>query len=207
MIDRGADWLHLPKSLRPDAIVLTHAHADHAYGLASGADCPVLATAETLALLARFPVADGRPITPRKPFFLGAVRFEAISVEHSVRAPAVGYRVSAAARSFFYVPDVAAIPERRRALHGAGLYIGDGATMVRSMVRRQGSRLIGHAPIRSQLVWCAAEGVRRAIFTHCGTGIVGGDGRKINSRLRRLARDRGIDARLAHDGLRISFDA
>ena len=47
MIDCGADWLGRMGSLRPSAIVLTHAHADHAGGLADGAPCPVYATAET----------------------------------------------------------------------------------------------------------------------------------------------------------------
>ena len=47
MIDCGADWLGRMGSLCPSAIVLTHAHVDHAGGLADGAPCPVYATAET----------------------------------------------------------------------------------------------------------------------------------------------------------------
>jgi glyoxylase-like metal-dependent hydrolase (beta-lactamase superfamily II) len=34
MIDCGLDWL---RPLRPDAIVLTHAHSDHTWGLKNGA--------------------------------------------------------------------------------------------------------------------------------------------------------------------------
>ncbi len=30
MIDRGRDWVRLPKSIVPDGILLTHAHDDHA---------------------------------------------------------------------------------------------------------------------------------------------------------------------------------
>ena len=33
MIDCGLDWLRKLRRLRPDAIVLTHAHPDHAWGL------------------------------------------------------------------------------------------------------------------------------------------------------------------------------
>jgi hypothetical protein len=100
-------------------------------------------------------------------------------------------------------PDVVAIHDRHAALHGAEFDIGDGATIQRSMVRRRDGALIGHAPITTQLGWCATEGVGRAIFTHCGSEIVKGDERRLAPRVRRLARERGLDARVAHDGLQM----
>src|SRR5438874_2077480 len=36
MIDCGLDWLGKFERLHPDAIVLTHAHPDHAWGLKNG---------------------------------------------------------------------------------------------------------------------------------------------------------------------------
>jgi Metallo-beta-lactamase superfamily len=51
MIDCGADWLDLLDAVSPTAIVLTHAHPDHAAGLARGASCPVFATKETWNLI------------------------------------------------------------------------------------------------------------------------------------------------------------
>ena len=74
-------------------------------------------------------------------------RVEAFPVEHSLLAPAVGYRVSSGPLAFFYVPDLASIRERHEALSGVALYIGDGATVSRSMVRRRDHNEIGHAPI------------------------------------------------------------
>jgi glyoxylase-like metal-dependent hydrolase (beta-lactamase superfamily II) len=47
MIDCGADWLGRLQAIAPTAIVLTHAHLDHAGGLAQGAPCPVNATGKT----------------------------------------------------------------------------------------------------------------------------------------------------------------
>jgi len=47
MIDCGLDWLGKFKRLRPSAIVLTHAHPDHAWGLKNGAPCPVYAPEKT----------------------------------------------------------------------------------------------------------------------------------------------------------------
>ena len=200
----GSDRLH---GIAPTAIVLTHAHADHAGGLAQGAPCVVYATSDTLHLLRRFPIRDRRRMPLKKSVTIGGIRFTAYPVQHSIRAPAVGYRVSAETGSFFYLPDVAKLPNAPDALCGVGVYIGDGATMRRSMVRVKGGKLIGHAPITTQLDWCANANVRRAIFTHCGSPIVRGDPRASSATVRRLGRERGIDARLARDGDRLSFPA
>jgi len=55
MIDCGADWLGRLHTIAPSAIVLTHAHLDHAGGLIHGAPCPVYATRETQRLLKSWP--------------------------------------------------------------------------------------------------------------------------------------------------------
>lgn len=205
MIDCGADWLKIFHKIRPTAIVVTHGHGDHAYGLAGGALCPVFATNETWALIDNFPIDDRRVVVPRKPFKVGGVHFEAFPVEHSLRAPAVGYRFKADRTAVFYVPDVAAIPDQDAALHGVAFYIGDGATVKRSMVRVRDHALTGHAPIAAQLKWCGEEKVARAIFTHCGSGIVRSDGRKIAAQVRRLSAAQGVKARIAHDGMTLSL--
>ena len=46
MVDCGLDWRDRLARLHPAAIVLTHAHPDHAAGLRDGAPCPVYAPAE-----------------------------------------------------------------------------------------------------------------------------------------------------------------
>ena len=205
MIDCGADWLKALRSVSPNAIVLTHAHDDHAAGLAGGAPCPVYATAETWARIARFPIEDRRVVEARVPFAIGGVGFEAFQVEHSLVAPAVGYRVSKDGASLFYVPDLAAICQQREALSDVALYVGDGATVVRSMVRRRDHVLIGHASIATQLAWCEQAGVTRAIFTHCGSGIVRSDARKIAARIGDLGKVHGVEASVAYDGLTLKL--
>ncbi len=205
MIDCGADWLRALKAIAPTAIVLTHGHGDHAFGLAKGAPCPVYATAETWSLIDRFPIEKRRIVEARIKFAIGGVNFEAFPVQHSLRAPAVGYRIGQGRSTFFYVPDLAAIEERHAALRGIALYVGDGASIVRSMVRVRDHVLIGHAPVVAQLGWCEAEGVARAIFTHCGSGIVKGDARKIEARIEALGREHGVKASVARDGLTLSL--
>ncbi|MGP0094954.1 MAG: MBL fold metallo-hydrolase [Xanthobacteraceae bacterium] len=207
MIDCGADWLGRLRAIAPTAIVLTHAHPDHAAGLAKGAPCRVYAAEATLDLLHRYPIPDRRTMPLERSVSIGGITFKAFPVQHSIRAPAVGYRVLAGDSSFFYLPDVAELPNASAVLRGIDIYIGDGATMKRSMVRKKNGTLIGHAAIIAQLDWCESAGVRRAVFTHCGSGIVRGETRRLNASVWRLGCERGIDARLACDGDRLSLAA
>jgi len=203
MIDCGADWLHRIHRMHPDAIVLTHAHPDHAWGLKHGAPCRVYATEQTWRIIERFPEPDRTTIEPRRAFHIHGILLEAFPVEHSLRAPAVGYRVAAGGSSIFYVPDLVSICDAHEALRDIRLYIGDGAALRRPIIRRRGTYLVGHAPIRTQLGWCRQEGVREALFTHCGSEIVRGDSRRITRSVRDLALDQGVDARVAVDGMEV----
>jgi hypothetical protein len=150
MIDCGADWRGRIGEAAPHAIFLTHAHPDHAWGLADGAPCPVYAAAETWAGIADFPIAQRIEVAPRAPVaFAENFTFEAFPVVHSLRAPAVGYRVTAGRRAIFYVPDVVDVIDRDAALSGVDLFVGDGSSLTRPLVRRRGEALFGHTRLCS----------------------------------------------------------
>jgi phosphoribosyl 1,2-cyclic phosphodiesterase len=203
MIDCGLDWLRKLKRVNPDAIVLTHAHMDHAGGLRVGAPCPVYATAETWSRIRPCAISRKMTIEPRRRFELFGIVFEAFPVEHSIQAPAVGYRITAGRKTVFYVPDLVDIPDRAEALRSTRLYIGDGASITRPIVRKRDGVRIGHASIRAQLEWCRAESVPRAIFTHCGSGIVAANERSVAEKVRVLGTQAGVEASVARDGLRL----
>lgn len=189
--------------MRPEAIVLTHAHPDHAWGLKKGAPCKVYATEPAWRSLKGFPISDRVSVAPRSPFQIHGITLEAFPVEHSIRAPAVGYRITAGRSGIFYVPDLVYIYEAHEALRGICIYVGDGATLRRPIIRKKGGSLIGHAAIRTQLEWCRREGVPKALITHCGSEIVGSDSRAMSRAVRDLGVEENVDARVAFDGLEV----
>jgi phosphoribosyl 1,2-cyclic phosphodiesterase len=204
MIDCGADWLREVHRLAPDAIVLTHAHPDHVDGLRNGSPCPVYAPAAVWQVIASWPIDERHRLSSRSSSEICGIRFEVFPLDHSVNAPAAGYRIADGRSSIFYAPDVLRIRRAAAALANLTLYVGDGATIERPIVRieRQRRVPVGHASIGTQLDWCARAGVPRAIFTHCGRAIVAGP-RDIEAQIAALGLARHVEARIAGDGLQI----
>ena len=163
------------------------------------------ATEDTWRELTHYPIEDRHTIKDRTPTKIRGITLEAFPVEHSILSPTVGYRVSAGRACIFYAPDLIFIHERSAALKGVQLYIGDGATVTQSFIRKRGKALIGHTPVRTQLTWCQKEGVPRAIITHCGSEIVTGNERDIAAKICAMASERGVTVEIAYDGMTVTM--
>jgi ribonuclease BN (tRNA processing enzyme) len=174
-------------------------------GLEKRQPCPVYGPQKTWETLTRCRIEDPQLIHERTPTKICGIMFEAFAVEHSILAPAVGYRVSAGRARIFYAPDLVFIHERTAALKNVQIYIGDGATVTQSFIRRRGKTLIGHSRIRTQLTWCEKEGVPLAILTHCGSEIVTGDERQLLANLRGIGAEHGIEVGIAYDGMKLTL--
>lgn len=202
-IDCGRDWLGiLHRYVQPDAVLVTHAHPDHVEGLKEGISYPVYATKDSWRIMDRYPIKE-RHIVSSRPFSIGLLKITPVAVHHSIRAPAIGYRITGGKVTIFCVHDVFSITNLGKALHGIDLYIGDGASLVRPIMQYVDGVKSGHASIKQQLVWCQKEQVLRAIFTHCGSQIVKSSSKEITNKLTELALQTGVDAQFAHDGMSI----
>ena len=198
IIDCGEDWLDKVADWDADAILVTHAHPDHAFGLKNGAPCPVYATSDAWEGMKNLEIDERLTINEKEKIELPkgtthAFGVMAFPVLHSTRAPAVGYRITAGKVSIFYVPDVAWIQDREQAMQDIAVYIGDGASIKRSMVRKPGDTIIGHVPIQTQLTWCQKTRVNSAIFTHLGSQILGEDEREIFQQIFNMAKERNVE--------------
>lgn len=205
ILDVGLDWKNKINDVSADAILITHAHPDHAFGLANGAPCPVYATRQSWKALKKYPVKEKHIVRPLKSFRIGSFFITAFSVVHSIRAPAVSYRIVAGKSTIFYSGDLVYIKDREKALKNISLYIGDGAAIKRSIIRKRDDTLIGHAAIQTQLTWCKKAGITRAIFTHCGSEIVEAHPKTVAAKVKELGKIRGVKAEIAHDGMTVTL--
>lgn len=202
LLDAGRDWAGRVAGLKPDWIAITHAHPDHALALANAPDVPVYVTRESYELLRHYPVRHFRIIEPWREYRPGPFRLTAYPVVHSIRCPAVGFRVRFAGTTIAYNPDVISIPDEARALRGVSVYIGDGASLTRPIIRRRGDALFGHTTVRAQLNWCMRNGIRCAYIVHCGKQLVQMSPKVLQARVNHFA---GPDLRVtvASDGMEV----
>jgi ribonuclease BN (tRNA processing enzyme) len=204
LCDFGQNRKGLLKKIRPDAVFVSHAHPDHAWGLEEGTEAPVHASAITHEITRDLPLDRRVTLEPGKPVSEGPFRLTAFPVVHSVRCPCVAARIETEGRALVYSGDVIAFEDPGRALTGADLYIGDGSTLRGSLVRRHTSGvLIGHTTVRAQLGWLQKHGVPRAIFSHFGKGPIEMGEPALKEALGELVEERAPGCRVsaARDGL------
>lgn len=190
-----------------DAVVYTHAHADHMHGLDdlrqvvfnTGHRLPVWADGATQeALLGRFGYAFVQPAgssyppildlnTIRGPFSIegdgGTVTLHPFEVEHG-SIDALGFRIGDVA----YLPDVSAIkPDAWPLLSGLDVFIIDA-------LRRTPHPT--HANLETALAWLETTGAKRGVLTNMHVDLDYDD----------VAAETPRHVTPAHDGMTLSFE-
>jgi phosphoribosyl 1,2-cyclic phosphate phosphodiesterase len=163
--------------VRVDAVLITHAHADHVFGFddlrsfntIKGGVIPVYGSAATLDEIRRIfayalqPAPTGmyrpqvtlHPVTG--PFSLGKMRVTPVSVHHGA-VDMIGFRLDGDGRSLGYVPDCLSMtPEALAAFQGVDL-------MVLDALRHRPHT--SHSHITNSLVMLDKIGARRSYLTH-----------------------------------------
>ena len=87
VVDCGLDWLERLSALRARALLLTHAHPDHAGGLRRGAPWPVYATEETWRALGRLAEAPSSERMRRRFYAMLATESAAVDAPVPAAAP------------------------------------------------------------------------------------------------------------------------
>ena len=194
--------------IAPDAIFVSHAHPDHAWGLEEGTSAPVHASEVTHGLTKDFALARRVVLRPGERVAAGPLALTAFPVVHSVRCPGVAARIETPEGVVVYSGDVVAFEQPDAALDGARLYVGDGSTLRGALVRRHPSGvLLGHTTVRAQLGWLGKHGVSRAVFSHFGKEPIAMGDDALQEALDALAAEKAPGCRVtaARDGLEIEI--
>jgi ribonuclease BN (tRNA processing enzyme) len=195
--------------IRPDAIFLSHAHPDHAWGLEEGTEIPVHASAITHEITKDLPIRERVTLEPERAVTVGPFRLTAFPVIHSVRCPCVAARIESGDLALVYSGDIVAFERPEAALAGAGLYVGDGSTLKGSLVRRHATgALMGHTTVRAQLGWLGRHRIQRAIFSHFGKGPIEMGEPALKEALAELAAEKAPECHVtaARDGLSLAIE-
>ena len=103
---------------------------------------------------------------------VGGLAIEPFEVIHSLRCPAVCYKIKNA-KTILYVPDIVDIKEsKEQVFKGIDILVADGSSISINMVRQKDGKLFGHAMIKTIVNWCKKYNIPKLIITHIGKQIV-----------------------------------
>jgi ribonuclease BN (tRNA processing enzyme) len=169
LIDYGKLHKYTLEELKPDTILITHAHPDPYVWLNEDikTDIPVYLTRETLDY-GKYRPDNPRVFYPGEEIETGNITWSAYRVIHSIRCPAVGFKLKVNGKAILYNPDLVDIVEKDQVMSGIDYYIGDGSAIRANLVRRKDDQFFGHTRISTQINWCKSRGINNIFFTHLG---------------------------------------
>ena len=169
LIDYGILHKYKLEKIKADAILITHAHPDHYSWTKEDIETniPVYLTKKTFDY-GKFKPKNPHIIKPNKKLKLGPFTILPYKVLHSIRCPAIGFKISFNKKTLIYNPDLVDIVNKDKILRNVNYYIGDGSCIKANLVRRIGNKIFGHTRITTQINWCKKHNIKNIFFTHLG---------------------------------------
>lgn len=189
-----------------DFILITHAHPDHYIWTVEDENrinIPVYLTRIALDY-GKYKPKDYRIFQTGKKYSLKCLNITTYKVIHSIRCPAVGYKIKGD-KTIIYAPDIVDFEEDKgTVLKDVDLLIADGSSLNINMVRRKEGKLFGHTRVKTIIEWCKKYNIGSLIVTHCGKQIVTMDKKELAGRLEEYTGGK-INAIVAYDGYRMEL--
>jgi len=189
-----------------DFILITHAHPDHYIWTTNEENrikIPVYLTRVTLDY-GKYKPPEYRIIESDKKYKLKDLDIKAYDVIHSLRCPAVGYKIRGD-RTIIYAPDILDFKKDKGIVFkDIVMLIADGSSLNINMVRRREEKLFGHTRIKTVIGWCKKYDISHLIITHCGKQIVEMDKEELTRKLQEYSEGK-VDIAVAFDGYRVEI--
>ncbi len=187
-------------------ILITHAHPDHYIWTLENEErikIPVYITKVTFDY-GKYKPENYRIIEPDTEIRPGDLRVTAYRVIHSLRCPAVAYKIKGD-RSIVYAPDIVDFEKDKDIIfEGIDLLIADGSSLNVNMVRRKDDKLFGHTRIRTTIGWCKKYGINQLIITHCGKQVVTMDKHELEKKIIEYSEGK-VEVKVACDNWKLNL--
>jgi len=174
LIDYGKENQNNIKEIKPDYILISHAHPDHIGGCS---DLSVFVSEDTKKeipnLYKDFNIDCRTTFRSYKTFKLGPFKITPIPVLHSTRAKTHVFLIEMGDKRVLQATDILGwhSGDRKKYIRKLDLAIIDGSSLTRTLARRKGKdgEPYGHASLQVQLKnWYKPEEVKRIVVTHLG---------------------------------------